>query len=161
MSQVNTPSIRISAKAIVIHKGKILLIRYRSDSDDWYTLPGGGQLFGETLPQTLVRECLEETKYHVETGRLVFVREYIGANHEFSELDSGVHQIEMMFLASLSEKSSDIRALEISADKDQIGAHWVRLDDVDDSQLFPAALRHFISAGKISPDEKIYLGDVN
>lgn len=87
----NTATIRISAKAIIIHKDQILLIRYKSDSDEWYTLPGGGQMFGETLTETLIRECLEETAYKIEPERLVFVREYIGNNHEFAEFDKDVH----------------------------------------------------------------------
>ncbi|OTA16464.1 RNA pyrophosphohydrolase [Xenorhabdus vietnamensis] len=161
VNQNNTATIRISAKAIIIHKDQILLVRYKSDSDEWYTLPGGGQLFGETLTQTLIRECLEETTYKIEPVRLVFVREYIGSNHEFAEFDKDVHQIELMFLASLADKNPDIHNLNINADRDQIGAQWISLEDVINLPLFPAVLRPLVVEKRFSSGSPIYLGDVN
>ncbi|MDX7986659.1 NUDIX domain-containing protein [Xenorhabdus sp. 12] len=161
MHQNNTAAVRISAKAIIIYKDQILLVRYQSDSDEWYTLPGGGQLFGETLAQTLMRECLEETLYKIEPERLVFVREYIGRNHEFAEFDKDVHQIELMFLASLADKNPDIHNLDINADRDQITAQWVNLSDVINLPLFPAVLRPLIAEKRFSFDFPAYLGDVN
>ncbi|WP_086956456.1 NUDIX domain-containing protein [Xenorhabdus innexi] len=161
MNQSSTATIRISAKAIIIHDNQILLIRYKSDSDEWYTLPGGGQLFGETLTQTLIRECLEETTYEIEPERLVFVREYIGNNHEFAEFDKDVHQTELVFLSSLADKNPDIHNLDINADRDQIGAQWINLEDVINLPLFPAALRTLIAEKHFSSDFPIYLGDVN
>ncbi|MDX8000138.1 NUDIX domain-containing protein [Xenorhabdus sp. Reich] len=161
MNKSNTATIRISAKAIIICKDQILLVRYKSDSDEWYTLPGGGQLFGETLTQTLIRECLEETTYKIEPARLVFVREYIGSNHEFAEFDKNVHQIELMFLASLADKNPDIHNLDINADRDQIGAQWISLGDVINLPLFPAVLRPLIVEKHFSSGSPVYLGDVN
>ncbi|WP_340617924.1 NUDIX domain-containing protein [Xenorhabdus entomophaga] len=161
----NTATIRISAKAIIIHKDQILLIRYKSDSDEWYTLPDGGQMFGETLTETLtetlIRECLEETAYKIEPERLVFVREYIGNNHEFAEFDKDVHQIELMFLASLADKSPDIHNLDINADRDQIGAQWISLENVINLPLFPAVLRSLVVEKRFPSGSPIYLGDVN
>ncbi|WP_446469539.1 NUDIX domain-containing protein [Xenorhabdus stockiae] len=161
MHQSSAATIRISAKAIIIHKEQILLVRYKSDSDEWYTLPGGGQLFGETLTQTLIRECLEETAYKIELSRLVFVREYIGNNHEFAQFDKDVHQTELIFLASLADKNPDIHNRDIKADKDQISAQWINLEDVINLPLFPAVLRSLIVEKRFSADFPIYLGDVN
>ncbi|PHM38989.1 NUDIX hydrolase [Xenorhabdus mauleonii] len=161
MDQNSTAPIRISAKAIIIHNDQILLVRYQSDSDEWYTLPGGGQLFGETLAQTLIRECIEETAYKIEPERLVFVREYIGSNHEFAEFDKDVHQIELMFLASLADKNADMHNLDINADRDQIAAQWINLEDIINLPLFPAVLRPLIAEKRFSLGSPVYLGDVN
>ncbi|WP_340613857.1 NUDIX domain-containing protein [Xenorhabdus thailandensis] len=161
MNKSNTVTVRISAKAIIIRKDKILLVRYKSDSDEWYTLPGGGQRFGETLTQTLIRECLEETTYKIKPARLVFVREYIGSNHEFAEFDKDVHQVKLMFLASITDKNPDIRNLSHNADRDQIGAQWISLGDVINLPIFPLALRPFIVENSFSRGSPIYLGDVN
>ncbi|MEU4563765.1 NUDIX domain-containing protein [Actinoplanes sp. NPDC023936] len=59
-----------SANAVVVNDdGEILLIR-RSDNDNW-ALPGGGMDLGESLPDTAVRETLEETGIDVEVTGLV------------------------------------------------------------------------------------------
>ncbi|HET6483516.1 MAG TPA: NUDIX domain-containing protein [Actinoplanes sp.] len=49
--------------------GEVLLIR-RSDNGNW-ALPGGAMDIGESLPQTAVRETLEETGIQVEITGLV------------------------------------------------------------------------------------------
>lgn len=90
-------TIRNSAKAIVIRDNCLLAIRNLDAQGDWYILPGGGQEHGETLPQALQRECLEELGTIVQVGTLKLVREYIAQNHEFANQDSQVHQMEFMF----------------------------------------------------------------
>ncbi|MBC3228678.1 NUDIX domain-containing protein [Serratia fonticola] len=161
VSENHHNNIRVSAKAIIIHNEKVLLIKYRSESDEWFTLPGGGQLFGEPLTQTLIRECREESRYVVKPGELVFIREYIGKNHEFTDFDSEVHQLEMMFLATLLGNENDVTHLDIHADRHQIAAQWVNLVDLEHTPLFPAALRSLIKNKKFPPSSPVYLGDVN
>ena len=63
-------SARNSAKAIVLHEGKILVNRCASRFGDYYALPGGGQQTGEMLSETVKRELLEETGYSVTPIRL-------------------------------------------------------------------------------------------
>ncbi|WP_201788376.1 NUDIX domain-containing protein [Serratia marcescens] len=161
MSENQQNNIRISAKAIIIHHEKILLIKYRSESDEWFTLPGGGQLFGEPLTQTLIRECREESRYEITPGELVFIREYIGKNHEFADFDRDVHQLEMMFLATLLDNESDMLHLDIHSDRHQIAAQWIDLAALEQTPLFPAALRSLIKEKKFPPLSPVYLGDVN
>ncbi|MCX6069761.1 MAG: NUDIX domain-containing protein [Chloroflexi bacterium] len=76
--------VRNSGKAIVIRDESILVIAYRDEEGEWFSLPGGGQEPGETLTDALQRECLEELGVGVEAGPLRYIREYIGAHHEFS-----------------------------------------------------------------------------
>lgn len=52
-------------------RGRLLLLK-RTDNDLW-TIPTGGVKKGETVGQTGVRECHEETGYHVEVVGLVGV----------------------------------------------------------------------------------------
>jgi ADP-ribose pyrophosphatase YjhB (NUDIX family) len=56
-------SIRNSAKAIVLHEGKILVNRCSSRFGEYYALPGGGQRTGDMLQETVKRELLEETGF--------------------------------------------------------------------------------------------------
>lgn len=92
--------LRNSVKAIIVEDGKILCIKCKDDWGFFYLLPGGGQEPGETLPDALTRECLEEIGTKVTVGDLVFVRDYISANHEFAEYESEVHQVELMFIVT-------------------------------------------------------------
>ena len=75
--------IRTAARALIILNQQLLAIKMRDASGVFYILPGGGQRHGETLQEGLVRECREEIGTTVEVGELLYVREYIGKNHEF------------------------------------------------------------------------------
>ena len=41
--------------------------------------------------QALQRECREEINCQVEVGDILYIREYIGRNHEFSAVDSDIN----------------------------------------------------------------------
>ena len=56
---------------------------------------------------------------------LLFIREYIGRNHEFSEYDRDVHQIEYMFLCGLPENGR--LTIGKAPDEGQIGIAWLEL----------------------------------
>jgi 8-oxo-dGTP diphosphatase len=150
MSQV-----RISAKAIIIQDGRLLVIRNRDSSGDWYTLPGGGQEHGETLPAALNRECQEEIGCEVTVGRIRFVRDYIGRNHEFATEDNS-HQVEVMFECQLKSTPS----LGAMPDSAQTGIEWLELSDLSNHRLYPKALQRLLS-GNAPVDGPLYLGDVN
>jgi len=70
--------IRNSAKAIIIKDGKLLTTKNQSRTGIFFILPGGGQEFGETLHETLERECREEIGCKVEVSELLWIREYRG-----------------------------------------------------------------------------------
>ena len=73
----------------------------RDRSGIFYLLPGGGQNHGETLKEGLQRECLEEIGTEVEIGELLYVREYIGKNHQFRNAHRAFHQVENVFRCTL------------------------------------------------------------
>jgi 8-oxo-dGTP pyrophosphatase MutT (NUDIX family) len=52
--------IRSAARAIIIKNDSVLLVQMKNDGGEFFILPGGGQLHGETLVQTVKRECMEE-----------------------------------------------------------------------------------------------------
>jgi 8-oxo-dGTP diphosphatase len=150
---------RNSAKAIVFRDDTVLLVRNMDPLGDFYLLPGGGQEFGETLVQAAIRETAEETGLRVAPSRLVLVREYVGAGHEFALDDGDVHQVELMFLASLVGEAGGVDRI---ADEMQIGVEWLPLDRLPSIRIYPAALARLLpglSRGEI-PDP-MYLGDVN
>ena len=98
------PRKRNSCKAVVFDGDTVLLTRNGDRMGDFYLLPGGGQRMGETLHAAVRRETAEETGWLVNPGRLLLVRDYIGAHHEFAGEDGDVHQVELMFAAELLER---------------------------------------------------------
>ncbi len=150
--------IRNSAKAIIIKEGKLLTLKMHENGGTYYILPGGGQEHGENLHQALERECKEEIGAGVEIGELLFVREYIGKNHELAAYHSHAHQTEFMFLCNVNQELFDNGT---NPDKGQIGVEWLPIDDLLDYKLFPQALRtpiiSYFNKGKVVT----YLGDIN
>lgn len=148
-------NIRLSIKAIIIKDNKILLTHNKYKGEEFYLLPGGGQKHGERVDEALKRECLEEIGYHVELGQLVFIRDYIGKNHQFAVEDKDIHQVELMFSCKLLD--GDLNKAQMD-DSYQIGVKWIPLKTLKDINIYPYALKELIhSDGTI--DEKVYLGD--
>lgn len=156
------PLIRNSAKAIIIQNDQLLTIKNRDPLGDFYILPGGGQDHCETLHEALRRECREEIGVEIVIGRLQFIREYIGANHEFSEHDGDVHQIEFMFRCALEEGHRPTNGTLL--DTYQVGISWLPITQLNRYRLYPAVLKELLniaSSNEIDSHIQIYLGDVN
>ncbi|MER1958383.1 MAG: NUDIX domain-containing protein [Solibacillus sp.] len=151
-------NIRNSAKAVIIKNEHLLAIELYENGHTYYILPGGGQEHGETLHEALKRECNEELGAEIEIGDLIFVREYIGKNHELAKYHAHAHQTEFMFLCQVHAETFENGS---NPDKAQIGTKWLPLKELLDYKLFPQALRqHLIS---FAADEKTitYVGDMN
>lgn len=151
------PTIRTSAKAVVTHGGRVLLQRATWEGMDCYFLPGGGQHPGEPLDATVRREVHEETGLTVQVVRMLWLREYIGANHEHADTEADTHRIEAIFHCTQEEMSDQLSGH--AEDDLQTGLEWVELDKVPGLNLLPHALRQPIAALAGNPPTG-YLGDV-
>ncbi len=149
--------LRLSAKAIVVHDGRLLVIRKRAETGDYFMLPGGGQEHGEVLPAVIRREVFEETGYRVEPADVVFVRDYVGANHEFASTSAHFHQVEVYFKANLVAPG-EAAAIPPAPDTQQVGVEWFPLDRVESAPIYPLSLRREIAS---QSSRRIYVGDVN
>lgn len=72
------------ATGIALREGRLLLVasRYPNHLEPLWNLPGGRQLPGELLEQTIVREALEETSLAVAAREVAYVSEsYDGDEH--------------------------------------------------------------------------------
>ena len=154
--------VRTAAKAIIIRDGRLLVTRNRNADGDWYALPGGGQSPGETLPDALIRECLEELGCRVRVGRLLFVRDYIGRNHEFADHDGGAHQVELMFECGLEPGEEPRRPTE--PDSMQVGNARLDLSSLAEARIYPRELTAWLPVPDPALREvphSVYWGDVN
>lgn len=82
--------LRVRVCGICIENNKILLVHHRAlgKTNSLWAPPGGGMTYGEDAKSALKREFLEETKCEIDTGRLIFIHEY---------LDPPLHGIELFF----------------------------------------------------------------
>lgn len=150
--------VRAAVKAIIIHNGKLLCTKNKDAEGYYYRLPGGGQEHGENIHDALRRECFEEISVNLHIGDVVFVRDYIGKNHEFASTDSHFHQVEYMFDCKLKDGEQPKKGT--TPDNKQVGVEWVDLSRFDDYRVYPEALKkHIFEDGTFS--EPIYIGDVN
>lgn len=165
MTRASGPTaVRVAAKAVIIRDGRLLTVKAQDlmyPERFYYALPGGGQEPGENLHDAMRRECLEEIGAHVEVGPLLYVREYIGPNHEYAAVDGRFHQVEMVFACTLVDESElgNGRA----PDARQVAVEWLELSRLDRYFFRPRALvEPLMSSPSPSPaSQPIYLGDVN
>ena len=143
-------SVRNSAKAIVVHEGKILVNRCMSKYGEYYALPGGGQHTGEMLSETVKRELLEETGDSVVPLRLAGIYERISEGRR----DGNSHKIYFIFLCRLTDEA---RKKPTETDRFQVGCDWIDLRGIHRQNLFPRAIRDNI-AGLIGRGETIFIG---
>ena len=143
-------SARNSAKAIVIYKDQILLNRSISRFGEYYALPGGGQLKGELLTETIRREHLEETGYTVSPIRLSGIYERITDGRE----DGMCHKIYFIFLCKLENVPCKVPT---ERDRFQLGMEWIDVNRIRTSNLFPRAIRDNIHC-MMGYGETIFIG---
>ncbi|BDM69309.1 DNA mismatch repair protein MutT [Streptomyces nigrescens] len=157
--QPPAPNIRTAAKAVILHEGRVLLMRARWRDQECYFLPGGGQHPGESFDDAVRREVHEETGLTVAVDRLLWLREYIGAHHGEPADGSESHRIEAIFLCVPT--GDPHRLGGHSQDDTQTGLEWVPLRNLPSTPLLPQALRQPIAdLSHTPPPPDAYLGDV-
>jgi ADP-ribose pyrophosphatase YjhB (NUDIX family) len=81
----------ITARACIIHQDKLLLVS--NDGSYWY-LPGGHQVPGESLAETVVREVYEETGFTVKCEDILTCSEFV-------DTELNTHKVELFFKATI------------------------------------------------------------
>lgn len=121
---------RIAGKAVIVHDGKVLIIRESTKYDDGtragkYDFPGGRVEPGENLHTALLRETKEECGLDVEVGKPIFVGEW-------SPIIKDKHlQIFGIFFQCASQYINVV----LSGDHDDY--KWINPSDCDKYDLIP------------------------
>ena len=117
-------AVEISVGAVIVHDGRLLLIRRgRGVAAGRWSLPGGRVEFGETLAQAVAREVREET------GLTVTVGEFLGWVERMGQ-DPPYHYVILDFEAAPAEPD-----LTLTAADDASAALWVPLGEVPQFDL--------------------------
>lgn len=146
-------SIRNSAKAVILHEGKILLNHcVTAEGTEYYDLPGGGQHLFESMEEAIVREVQEETGYIVQVKRFLALAEEIELDHVLREqYPNYTHRIVHFFLAELTGES---QSAPHEKDFQMVESVWIPLNQADGLSFRPSQLTGRITAllrGEISP----------
>lgn len=150
--------IRNSVKAIIIRDGKLLCNKNKDQRGVFYCVPGGGQEYQESLSEAVIRECWEEACADIEVGELLFVRDYIGRNHNGQARLRRVHQVEFFFACHL--KSNSVPGLGKGADRYQVGVSWVPLEDLENAGFYPKDMIPWLF-DLDNVKRPVYLGDMD
>ena len=152
------PAYSVRARALIIRAGQVLVFEQVDAGKKWYLLPGGEQKPGETLPETVARECVEELGCRVRVGELAYVRDYLALNHEHAA-DGDVHEVELTFLAELEEEPDPKRATQ--PDREDCRPCWLSVDEIDGLDLYPKAARDIIRLVAHGKPHPVYLGEID
>lgn len=121
------------ARTIVLHEGKILLLRNRYPEGEFYGFPGGKQEAGESLEECAVRETKEETNLAVELVQPLYLHEFI------DDRINNRHHITLYFLAEPRGELAVTHAHDPDKDENKIQeVLWVPIVKMKELPMRPS-----------------------
>ena len=133
-------AVRLSARGIIIHDGKILLNSQAGGT--YYNFPGGQIEEDETAPEAVAREALEETGYAVAVGDYVFTYEYEASRCAHYEGDC--HRMHLFFRCGLKEDAEVAAPFHPDHDPNDPSPSrpaWIPLTELNSTPLLPSAIK--------------------
>jgi 8-oxo-dGTP pyrophosphatase MutT (NUDIX family) len=125
---------RISAGAIVIQNGAILLVPYRKETGENYLVsPGGGVLNDndtvESITEAVVRETREETGLEVSPSRINFVEDLLYKQYRI---------VKIWFLCELV--GGKLERTQGAIDEGIVEANWYHRALLSNETVYPSIL---------------------
>ena len=111
---------------ILVERNHILLMKYQYGNEFVYNLPGGNPDPGETLAETIVRECQEELNIEVEVGNLLMVGDILPSENR----EASVH---ILFEGKIISGIPVLQPNETSA----LEIVWVSISEITKINMYP------------------------
>jgi 8-oxo-dGTP diphosphatase len=123
--------LRLSAGAIVIRRGRMLLVRHGAavHGSDFLVPPGGGVEGDETFRQAVVREVKEETGLVVKPTRVLFIEDMISSKKKV---------VKIWFLCRLT--GGLLATTEGAMSDGIVECGWYSEPQVKDKVVYPSVL---------------------
>ncbi len=128
---------RVAVGGVVVHKGRVLLIRRaKAPSCGLWAIPGGAVELGETLRQAAERELLEETGLRTRATLVLKTFEIIDRDEEGRVR---FHYVIVDFLAELADDNAVPRSGDDAGE-----ARWFAPEELEDLPMAQAT-REFLA----------------
>lgn len=124
-------NIRIAARGLIIDNGEILVFKHKQEFD-YFSMPGGGVEYGESLSDAITRELKEETNIEAIVGSQRFIQELI-----INDTKDPYHLLEFFFLI---KNGADFRKLDLKKSShgfEVFAMKWIPIDS-DETKVLPA-----------------------
>lgn len=120
----------ITARAVIIHNGEVILLYRHKGKEEYYALPGGHLENNETKEECLIREIKEELSINIK------IINFLGIVEKKKHLDY-IYNCEylsgkLLLGGEEKEQNNPSNYYEI---------HKIRLQDIDKIPLYPANLK--------------------
>lgn len=138
----------VRTRVLVVRRGRVLLLRPRSDDEGWM-LPGGGLLPGETIYECASREVEEETGLTVVPKGIVFIREWVVPR--FARADGATDGVGYGIEVGVVAEWIDVNQAVRTEAEDAKTPLWIELDRARELPVWPVELRELfraLAAGK-------------
>lgn len=140
-------------RAIIIEKGKILLIKRTKLDLVYYVIPGGGVENEETNEQALIRECLEELGVNIKVKNLIL--------ELISEKEETAGQKEYFYFADIINGIIGTgQGQEFNNNSGHCGQYdieWVDIKNLPNIDLKPRGIKDLLLGQYINDKLKYYL----
>ena len=139
--------IEVRVAGVLVRDDKVLLVRHDKPVGSYWVVPGGRVGFGETLPDALRREFVEELSMDIRVDSLAFLNDAAPA-------DKARHVVNVYFQVSCDDELVPGKLQEVAE------ARFFAAEDIGDIDLRPsigAALLEVMNCG-LSKDA--YLGNL-
>lgn len=154
--------IGVTARAIVLHLGRVLLLRVEEPGRTWYFLPGGHVEHGERLEDACRREVFEETGVAVNVERALYLREFIAERHKrrSPHMPSHHHVLGLLFLCHIDGRVHRGTGPKFPGrfrpEADRAGGvvdlEWVDLGRIPDIEIMPPHVKEALTGEFPPPD---------
>lgn len=112
---------RVAVGAVVLHQGRVLLVRRRDppNAGQW-AIPGGGVHLGESLQDAAEREILEETGVRIRARRPIYIFDVIDRDEQGA----------VRYHYVITDLLGDYLNGEVNARDDALEARWLSPQDL-------------------------------
>jgi ADP-ribose pyrophosphatase YjhB (NUDIX family) len=129
--------VRISVRAVVLTKGRVLVQKPTDDPGACYAFIGGEYEVGDTLVSRLRQEFEEET-----TAKLVDCHYLFVVENRFRVNGRLIQSLDHYFAATLDREAIESRERHLSQ-------HWLPVSSLTDYDLRPWIVRDVIAEGRL------------